>query len=118
VSGSRVWPQRIPMPGHVMWYKVAKLNDLKDGAGLQVEAGNKIIALFRFRGQYFALRDQCTHAGSPLHDGEIREFRVRCAAHGAEFDIRDGRAVGELAYNDVRAFKTRVAGEDVEVEVI
>ena len=100
-----------------MWHKVAKTSDLKEGSGLQVEAGSKIIALFLFHGQFYALRDQCTHAGSPLHDGEIRDYRVRCAAHGAEFDIRDGRAVGELAYNNVRAFKTRVAGDDVEVEV-
>ena len=101
-----------------MWYKVAKTTDLKEGVGLQVEAGNKIIALFLFRGQFYALRDQCTHAGAPLHDGEVRDFCVRCASHGAEFDIRDGSSVGELAYNNVRSFKTRVVGDDVEVEVM
>jgi 3-phenylpropionate/trans-cinnamate dioxygenase ferredoxin subunit len=100
-----------------MWHKVAKITDLKEGTGRQVEAGSKVVALFLFQGQYYALRDQCTHAGAPLHDGVVRDFCVRCAAHGAEFDIRNGLGVGELAYNNVRAYKTRVIGDDVEVEI-
>ena len=101
-----------------MWYKVAKMSDFKEGQGISVEAGNKLVALFFLQGQVFALRDQCTHAGAPLNDGEIRDFCVRCRAHGAEFDIRNGHSVGELAYNNVRAYPTRVVGDDVEVEVL
>ena len=100
-----------------MWYKVVKTGELAEGQGRQVEAGTKLVALFFYRGQFYALRDQCTHAGAPLNGGEIRDFCVRCPSHGAEFDVRTGQSIGELAYNNVRVYKTRVVGDDVEVEI-
>src|SRR5207244_11150910 len=46
--------------------------------------------LYRFAGQICALSDTCTHAGGPLHEGDIDGLGVTCPWHGSRFDLTDG----------------------------
>ncbi|NLE65693.1 MAG: non-heme iron oxygenase ferredoxin subunit [Elusimicrobia bacterium] len=100
-----------------MWQKAARRADLKEGHGVPVRVAGRALALFLEEGQVYALRDECTHAGAPLSEGEVRKCRVTCPWHAAQFDIRTGESVGELGYNPVRSFPARFAGDDVEVDI-
>jgi 3-phenylpropionate/trans-cinnamate dioxygenase ferredoxin subunit len=101
------------------WHTVARTESLRDGYGMAVTAPGrrKPIALFRWAGEFYALGDECSHAYAPLSGGNVEEYVVRCPWHGAQFDIRTGKGVGDLAYPDLRTFPVRVVGDDVQVEV-
>ena len=69
---------------------VAKKNDVPAGKGIAVEIKGKRIALFNVDGTFYAIDDECTHAGGSLSEGDLYEYTVTCPLHGAEFDVRSG----------------------------
>ena len=101
------------------WHTVARTSDLKDGHGMAVHAPGrrKAIGLFRWSGEFFAVSDECTHEYGSLSEGFVENYVVRCPSHGAQFDIRTGKGVGELPYPDLAAFPVRIVGDDVQVEI-
>jgi nitrite reductase/ring-hydroxylating ferredoxin subunit len=101
------------------WQKVAVNSDVKEGQGLPVTAPGrkKPIALFRCHGQCFAVADECSHAYAPLSDSDVNDYIIRCSWHGAQFDVRDGKGVGPLAYSQLRTFPVRISGDDIEVDI-
>ena len=42
---------------------------------------------------YYAIGDVCTHDDGPLGDGDLEGFHIVCPRHGAEFDVRTGKAM-------------------------
>ena len=40
-----------------------------------------------------AIEDACNHAGASLEPGRVRDGRIRCPAHGFEFDLATGELV-------------------------
>ena len=101
------------------WHKVASVKDISEGNGIAVVAPGrkKPIAVFCCQGRFFAIADECSHAYAPLSECAVEDFIVTCKWHGAQFDIRDGKGIGSLAYSDVRSFPVRVQGDSIEVEV-
>ena len=96
---------------------VAKTKDLPVGKALAVDIDGKKIALFNVNGHYYAIDDECTHAGGTLSDGEVDGTVVTCPWHGATFDIKSGKALSEPAEADASSYKVVVEGEDIKLEV-
>jgi len=44
-------------------------------------------------GQPLLLENRCPHQGAPLHNATVAGRVLRCARHGAEFDLFSGRAL-------------------------
>lgn len=82
-----------------------------------IEARGREIAIFNCGGEIFALDNECTHVGGPLCDGEIEGGKVVCPWHGAEFDIRTGRALAPPAEEDVKSYRVVVDDGVVKVEI-
>jgi 3-phenylpropionate/trans-cinnamate dioxygenase ferredoxin subunit len=59
----------------------------------------------------------CTHAECPLSDGWVEERAIRCACHGALFDLVTGEPLEGPAEEPVRVFATRVSGGRVEIDL-
>lgn len=97
--------------------KVAQKRDVSEGRGVAVEVGGRKIALFNVGGKYYAIDDECTHAGGSLAEGELDGYTVTCPWHGAEFDIQTGQVVSPPAEVDVKGYKVVVDGEDIKIEV-
>src|SRR5260370_40022966 len=69
-------------------------DDVAPGGVLRVVVEDTPIAIFNVDGEYYAIGDTCTHEEFSLADGELVDnFTVECALHGAQFDIRTGRAL-------------------------
>src|SRR5260221_11716535 len=69
-------------------------DDVAPGGALRVVVEDTPIAIFNVDGEYYAIGDTCTHEEFSLADGELVDnFTVECALHGAQFDIRTGRAL-------------------------
>ena len=81
-------------------------------------AGETAVAVFQHAGRFFALANECPHAGASLAHGLIDGDCVSCRIHHWRFCIRDGRYLDEdkSQYN-VRSFRVRVVGDEVQVEL-
>jgi 3-phenylpropionate/trans-cinnamate dioxygenase ferredoxin subunit len=84
--------------------RAAKLSD-----GTTVCVGNA-------DGAFFAVCDECPHAGFPLSEGSLLEDGVlECAWHGTRFDCRTGVALREAAFEPLVRYDVRVADGGVWV---
>jgi glycine/D-amino acid oxidase-like deaminating enzyme/nitrite reductase/ring-hydroxylating ferredoxin subunit/DMSO/TMAO reductase YedYZ heme-binding membrane subunit len=97
--------------------KAASVGDVSEGSPYCATAGGRRIALFKTDEGYSAISNTCTHAGGPLCEGTLDGDEIQCPLHGARFDIKTGAVLGPPATKPVESFRTRVAGEDIEVEV-
>jgi len=97
--------------------KVASASEVPPGQGKCVEAGGRQIALFNVGGTFYAIDNECTHAGGPLAEGMVQGDEVECPWHGAHFSVKTGAALTPPAAEGVAAYKVRVSGADVEVEL-
>lgn len=91
--------------------------DLPIGDRLFVEIGGKPIVVFNIGGQYFAIGDVCTHDEGPVGDGLLDEFHVVCPRHGAEFDVRNGKAMTMPAVIDIPAYPVKISAGNLCVGI-
>ena len=75
------------------------------------------LVICRFRDEYFALENQCSHALSTFDEGRLRGYRLMCPLHGAIFDIRDGSVAGLPATRPIRSYPVRVVDGMVAVDL-
>ena len=59
------------------------------------------------------IEDVCTHDGGPLAEGKLNDHVIVCPRHGAEFDVRDGRALSMPAVTPAPTYEVKVEGEDI-----
>ena len=88
--------------------EVGPLADLPEGRGVRVEAAGHRVAVFRIGDDVYALGDRCSHAEASLAEGEPDDGVVECPRHGAEFDLRTGRALTLPATRPVPVYGAHV----------
>lgn len=97
--------------------EIAPASELPNGERLFVDLGDKPIVIFNIAGQLFAIGDVCTHDDGPLGDGLLEGNNVVCPRHGAEFDVRDGKAVQMPAVIDIPAYPVLVKDGSIFVGI-
>jgi nitrite reductase/ring-hydroxylating ferredoxin subunit len=96
--------------------RAAGIDAVPEGKGVVVEVGGKVLALFRYAGEFYALDESCPHRGGPLHEGMIQEGVLACPWHLWQFDLKTGVSpVNPLS--KVRTYRVRVDGTDLFVEL-
>jgi 3-phenylpropionate/trans-cinnamate dioxygenase ferredoxin component len=103
--------------GQVSFVEIAPESDVSIGERLFVEIDGLAIVVFNIAGQLFAIGDVCTHDNGPLGDGLLDGNTVVCPRHGAEFDIRTGKALTLPAVVDIPAYPIRVVEGKIEVGI-
>ncbi len=94
---------------------VGKEQELPEGWQGEVLVGGVGVLVVRYEGQFYALRNNCTHKDFPLLGGEVALGRITCEKHGAKFELSTGKAKTLPAVKPVRLYRTEV--EDGEVYV-
>ena len=79
-------------------------------------AGGREVAVSNIDGAYFAIDDVCTHDGGTLGEGRLRNGRVVCPRHGAQFDARTGKVISLPAVKSVGAYAVTVEGGAIYVD--
>lgn len=97
----------------VTFHKVATTSDLDEDEAMQVVVEGKELALINLGGELFALDDICTHAYASMSDGYIEGNCIECPLHGAQFDVRTGKAETPPATEDLVSYQVKVEGGDV-----
>lgn len=69
---------------------VAESRQVKEGRAKAVVVDGTKIALFRWQGKVYALKDQCPHQGAPLSDGFAKDGCAVCFYHDWKFKLAGG----------------------------
>jgi 3-phenylpropionate/trans-cinnamate dioxygenase ferredoxin subunit len=91
--------------------------DLDDGELRDVVSGELHLGVARLGEAWHVLEVWCTHAECPLTDGWLEGSAVRCACHGALFDLESGRPLEGPAEEPIRIFAARARGGRVEAQL-
>ena len=91
--------------------------DVPDEGVIPVEVGGVEVAVVKSEGQYFAVRDECSHAQIQLSEGDVGECEIECWLHGSMFDLRTGKAINLPATEPVPVYPVRLEGGEVLVDV-
>jgi 3-phenylpropionate/trans-cinnamate dioxygenase ferredoxin subunit len=65
--------------------------------------------------QFYAVRNECSHASIPLSEGEIDGCTLECWLHGSRFDLRTGEPTGPPAIEPVATFPVEIRDGDIYV---
>ncbi len=64
--------------------------DADQDLAVEVLVENRVIAVFRHAGSWYAIDGMCSHQGGPLADGVVRDGCVTCPWHGWQYDLATG----------------------------
>ncbi|HSR63560.1 MAG TPA: non-heme iron oxygenase ferredoxin subunit [Gammaproteobacteria bacterium] len=96
------------------WIDIDLVENFHEGEARLVETEDTNIAVFNYKGDYYALEDVCTHDGSPLlgcgldQEDLIDDDQIICPRHGARFCIKTGEALTPPAYEPTATFPVRI----------
>ncbi len=99
-----------------MWQKVAKVQDIAEGASQIIDPAGESVALFKLQGCFYAVDNICPHEGGPLGEGSLEGSLVTCPWHAWQFDVKTGQCQ-DAADIFQKTFATKIAGDDVFIEI-
>ena len=99
-------------------YLVGKLADIPEDQGIAVQAGRRIVAIFRRGSELFAVANSCPHKSASLCDGTWlpEEGIVRCPWHHWNWQVASGRLEVDPRQG-IRTYKIGLEGDDVVLTV-
>ena len=97
------------------WVSVAKLAAVMPGEVVGVKLGEREIALYNIDGAIYATDNLCTHAFALLSQGWLDGDCIECPLHGGRFEVKTGKGQGPPVSDDLKTYKVRMTGEDIQV---
>jgi 3-phenylpropionate/trans-cinnamate dioxygenase ferredoxin subunit len=89
------------------WIDAGRDGSLADGEYITLEIDDQPVALFRVEGDYYAIRDTCTHDGAEIASGRLEGCNIVCPRHGAKFCLKTGAVLSPPAYENVETYDVR-----------
>jgi 3-phenylpropionate/trans-cinnamate dioxygenase ferredoxin subunit len=89
---------------------------LTPGKPVRIEKDGESICVARIGDEVFAIGDTCSHSDASLAEGDITDFKIECWLHGAEFDLRTGKALTPPATAPVHKYSVTVDGDSVTID--
>ena len=88
---------------------------LTEGKPQKFALAGKDLCVTRVGDEVFAIADTCSHSDASLSEGEVKDFKIECWLHGAEFDLRTGEALTPPAVQAVETFAVHRDGSTVTI---
>lgn len=101
------------------FFPLAQLSDLYDGYQKAFRVDGYSLLLCQLEGQTFLIENRCPHMDAPMTDAaQAPGCLLRCRAHGIEFSLKNGRALGPLSdtISPLRFFPLEYEGTKVGVD--
>lgn len=95
---------------------ICSADDVIEGCGLQVMAGEFKLAVFRIGERVFVIDDACTHGPGLLSEGEVDGDVIECNFHNGAFNIRTGAVVAPPCMIPIRTYYTEVRDGQVMID--
>ncbi len=80
------------------YFDVGAVEDFEEGKGHLRYLADFSVAVFRYRGAFFALDNRCPHQGGPIFRGKIVNGYVECPWHQWQYSVESGAP--PPGYND------------------
>lgn len=81
-----------------------------------VEVDGREVCIVHTNGQFYALQNDCTHAGFPMGEGDVTgEGLLECPGHGSTFNIETGDPVEGPATEALEVYEVEVVDGMVRV---
>ena len=95
---------------------VGRTTDVAKGSAISAEVdGVDIAVVHADDGNFYAVRDECSHAAVALSEGEVDGCTLECWLHGSRFDLRTGEPTGLPATEPVAIFPVEIRDGDIYV---
>lgn len=95
---------------------VGPVSDVAKGTVLQVELdGVEVAVVHADDDNFYAVRDECSHASVALSEGEVDGCTLECWLHGSRFDLRTGEPSGPPAIDPVAVYPVEIRDGDIYV---
>jgi 3-phenylpropionate/trans-cinnamate dioxygenase ferredoxin subunit len=101
----------------VSFTRACGVTEVADGTALAVRVDDEDIAVVRDGDDFYAIRDECSHAQIALSEGDVEGCEIECWLHGSRFDLRTGKPLSLPATEPVPVYPVQVEGDDVLVDV-
>ena len=97
--------------------RVCAAADVAKGEVVQVTVeGTEIALVHADDDNFYAARDECSHAAVALSEGEVEGCTLECWLHGSRFDLRTGAPSGLPATEPVPVYPVEVRDGDVYID--
>ncbi|HEX3803769.1 MAG TPA: Rieske (2Fe-2S) protein [Solirubrobacteraceae bacterium] len=122
-----------PTLANASWESVGAVDSFAEGVPIEVQLGDRSIAVIRIGDSLHAMRNRCPHQGAPLCPGRFGGTMVpsapntleyglegeiiRCPWHGWEFHVPSGEAVFGISTRRLLKYQTQVHDGDLYVLV-
>jgi nitrite reductase (NADH) small subunit/3-phenylpropionate/trans-cinnamate dioxygenase ferredoxin subunit len=95
---------------------VCKVGEIPEGEARIFYVGQIAVGVFHVGGEYYALENDCPHAGASLARGSIEGEVVRCRIHHWGFCLRSGTYIDENKPNyNAKSYPLRIVDDQVQV---
>ncbi len=101
----------------VQYFAVATTADIEPGEVFIADVEGVQMAVCNVDGDFYAIRDACTHDGASFDQTDLEGPEIFCPRHGAVFDVTSGAVLGAPANAPVDTFPVRVTGNTIEVGI-
>ena len=103
--------------------RVAGRSEIPAGRMKKTRLNDREVLIANVNGNYYAVNDHCTHAGSELSEGKLDGNIVECPRHHAKFDVTTGKVVSppSIAFfhpkiTDEKTYQVKVEGDDILIK--
>ena len=96
--------------------KVAQTSQIEPNKSICVDIEGQSIAIFNIDGNFYAIKNECPHAGGPLGEGDLQGEIITCPLHAWQFNVKTG--VSEMNPSvKVDCISLKVEGEDILISL-
>lgn len=99
------------------WADVAPLTAFDSTDAIQIDIGERQIAIYLVGGEAFATDNLCTHGEARLCQGTLFGHEIECPRHQGRFDIRTGEATCAPAKRPLQTYPVRLEGGRVFLDL-
>lgn len=99
------------------WVNVIDEASLPLGSYQVVDWNGLSLLIFNLNGEFYALKNLCTHEDQSLEGGEIAGEEIICPWHGAGFCIKTGAATRPPAFTGVKTFPVRLVDGKIQIAI-
>lgn len=97
---------------------VCRVDDIPEGESRLFVIDDTMVGVFHVEGEFYALHNECPHAGASLAHGLIEGDTVRCRIHHWRFCIKDGTYLDrDQPGLNANTIAVRVKGSEVQVGI-
>jgi len=88
---------------------------LVEGEPVAIDVDGTPVCVVKVADEVFAVADTCTHSEASLAEGEVTGSKIECWLHGAEFDLKTGKALTPPATEALKTFNVKRNGNQLTI---